>query len=208
MKLQAIFKRKDIEVETENCVVSKVVEIPQDRFDYFQTHLLEDTGFIINNRDLMGYEDDGTRHCILVLPEGGNNGILVDAQGSSYARYSSFLPNARQIYALGQYQSLSDFACEMARHAEDAVQKILKNQQDGTYYLKASELPDPIENPLFDYNLLGEMLSERPEFDTVETMMSEILVCVKPEYQVLGENGEPDIASECNETEDATMKME
>lgn len=208
MKLHATFRRKDSEVETEDCVVSKVVEIPQDRFDYFQTHLLEDTDFIIQNRDLMGYEADGTRHCILVLPEDGNDGVLVDAQGSSYARYSSFLPNARQLCALGQYQSLSDFASEMARHAEDAVEKILKNQQDGAYYLKASELPDSIDNPLFDYNLLGEMLSERPEFDTVETMMSEILVCVKPEYQVLGENGEPEIASECNEAEDETIKME
>ncbi len=203
MKLHATFRRKDSEVETEDCIVSKVVEIPQERFDYFQSHLLEDTDFIIQNRGEMGYEADGTRHCILVLPEGGNDGILVDAQGSNYARYSSFLPNARQLYTIGQYQSLSDFASEMVHHANEAAEKILKNQEDGAYYLKATELPDSTD-PMFNYNLLGEMLSERPEFSTVETMTSEILVCVNPEYQALAENDELESISEGNET----MKME
>ena len=72
---------------------------------------------------------------------------------------------------------------EAYRHAESAVKRILQNQVDGSYYLQASNLPDPIQNPMFDYQLLGQMLSERPEFAAVETMSSEILVSVAPEYQ-------------------------
>ena len=184
MKLRAVFQRKEYDYDAvENCEVSRVVELPNGQFDYFIGHLLDDQDFLIELRSEMGYTEDGVRHCLLVLPEGGDDGVLVDAQGSSYARYSAFIPNARQQVILGQYQSLADFTKEMYGHAEEATQRILKNQVDGSYYLQLSDLPDPQTNPLFDHRLLGEMLSERPEFETVETMSSEILVSVAPEYQ-------------------------
>lgn len=184
MKLRAVFQRKESDYDAvENCEVSRVVELPNGQFDYFIGHLLDDQDFLIELRSEMGYTEDGVRHCLLVLPEGGDDGVLVDAQGSSYARYSAFIPNARQQVILGQYQSLADFTKEMYGHAEEATQRILKNQVDGSYYLQLSDLPDPQTNPLFDHRLLGEMLSERPEFETVETMSSEILVSVAPEYQ-------------------------
>lgn len=183
MKLKATFQRKESDFDPENCEVSRVVELPQGQFDYFMTHLLDEQDFLVELREEMGYTEDGVRHCLLVLPEKGDDGILVDAQGSSYARYASFLPNARQQVILSQYQSLADFAKDMYRHAESAVKRILQNQVDGSYYLQASNLPDPIQNPMFDYRLLGQMLSERPEFAAVETMSSEILVSIAPEYQ-------------------------
>lgn len=186
MKLKATFRRKESGFDAENCEVSRVVELPQGQYDYFMTHLLDEQDFLVELREEMGYTEDGVRHCLLVLPEKGDDGILVDAQGSSYARYASFLPNARQQVILSQYQSLSDFAREMYGHAENAVKRILQNQVDGSYYLQASDLPDPIQNPMFDYQLLGQMLSERPEFATVETMSSEILVSVAPEHQTEG----------------------
>lgn len=186
MKLKATFQRKESDFDAENCEVSRVVELPQGQFDYFMTHLLDEQDFLVELREEMGYTEDGVRHCLLVLSEKGDDGILVDSQGSSYARYASFLPNARQQVILSQYQSLSDFAKGMYGHAERAVKRILQNQVDGSYYLQASDLPDPIQNPMFDYQLLGQMLSERPEFATVETMSSEILVAVAPEYQIEG----------------------
>ena len=183
MKIKAIFQRKEAKYETEDCEISRVVELPNNQYSYFASRLLADHDFLVELRDEMGFTEDGVRHCLLVLSEDGDDGILVDAQGSSYARYTSFLPNARQQLILGQYQSLADFAKGMYGHAEEATQRILKNQVDGVYYLQLSDLPDPQTNPLFDHKLLGEMLSERPEFETVETMSSEILVGVAPEYQ-------------------------
>lgn len=184
MKLKAIFQRKDPEIETENCEVSKVIELPHREFDYFLSHLLEDYDFLVENRDVMGFGQDGTRHCLLVLCEEGNDGILVDAQGSSYARYTSFLPNARQQMILGQYESLNDFASHMWKHAEDAVAKAIAYEKNGMYCLQASDLPDPMFDLHFDYELLGEMLSERPEFDAIEKMRNEIILSVSPEYRI------------------------
>lgn len=186
MKLKATFRRKESAFDTENCEVSRVVELPQGQYDYFMTHLLDEQDFLVELREEMGYTEDGVRHCLLVLPEKEDDGILVDTQGSSYARYASFLPNARQQVILSQYQSLSDFAKEMYDHAESMVKRILQNQVDGSYYLQASDLPNPIQNPLFDYQLLGQMLSERPEFTSVETINSEIFVAIAPEYQTEG----------------------
>jgi len=182
MKLKAILNRKESDYETENCEISRVVTLPNNQFDYFMTHLLEEHDFLVELRSEMGYTEDGVRHCLLVLPEHGNDGILVDAQGSSYARYSSYIPNAKQISILGKYQSLDDFNSEMYSHAEKATRHILSNQTDGTYYLKHSDLPNPISNPLFDYRLLGEMLSERPEFSTVDVMSDEMMITIAPEH--------------------------
>lgn len=184
MKLKAIFQRKDPEIETENCEVSKVIELPQRDFDHFLSHLLDEYDFLVENRDVMGFGQDGTRHCLLVLCEGGKDGVLVDAQGSSYARYSSFLPNARQQMMLGQYESLNDFATHMYKLTEDVVQKAITHEKDGVFCLQASDLPDPTFDLLFDYELLGEMLSERPEFGAVEKMSSEIFLAVEPEYRL------------------------
>ena len=183
MKIKAVFQRKEAKYETEDCEISRVVELPQNQYHYFATRLLAEHDFLVELRSEMGFTEDGVRHCLLVLPEGGDDGILVDAQGSNYARYSAFLPNARQQVILGKYQSLTDFTKEMYQHAENATQKVLKGQSDGSFYLKASDLPDPVSNPMFDYQLLGQMLSERPEFTSVDTMSSEMLIAVAPEYQ-------------------------
>lgn len=183
MKLQSEFKRKDADIETEQCDVSKVIELDDDRFNYFQNNLLDKYDFLIENKYEMGYSKDGARHCLLVLPKDGDDGILVDAQGSDYARYSSFLPNARKLLMVGKYQSLNDFIKNMYDLAERITDTALKNQSCGGFVIEAKNLPDENYNPLFSYKLLGEMLSERPEFEAVEIMNDEILFAVAPEYQ-------------------------
>lgn len=184
MKLKAIFQRKDTEIEPENCEISKVIELPKPRFDYFMKHLLEAQDFIIENCEEMGFGQDRTRHCLLVLCENEDNGILVDSQGSSYARYTAFLPNARQQMVLGQYESLYDFASGMARHTENAAEKALANAKNGMYSLRVTELPDSTFDVHFNYELLGEMLRDRPEFEDVEVMNDEIVLYISPEYQM------------------------
>ena len=175
------FQRKEADIDPEPCTIEGVVEISADEFQYFKTHLMKDYDFLMINREKMGYSEDGVRHCLLVLPQDGDDGILVDTQGANYARYSSYLPNARQMMSVGQYQSLLDFVSEMYGQAQSAVDKVLKNQQDGAYCLKDTTFPDR-QTPLFSYPLLGEMLSERPEFSSVNVMGDEMLIAVAPEY--------------------------
>ena len=45
----------------------------------------------------MCVDKTGTTHCILVLGDDYDEGILVNSEGSFYARYSALLPNARSF---------------------------------------------------------------------------------------------------------------
>ncbi|HHV75740.1 MAG TPA: hypothetical protein GXX41_14130, partial [Thermoanaerobacterium sp.] len=57
-------------------------------------NMLDDYNFIRNNIDLMYCDREGVYHCLLMVGEDRPDGILVESEGSSYARYSAFLPNA------------------------------------------------------------------------------------------------------------------
>ena len=72
--------------------VTKVEELTQQQFHYFSQHLLEDTLFLIRDRDLMGWDQDGVR-CVLVTSQEQKDGILVNTEGYDYARYAAHLPD-------------------------------------------------------------------------------------------------------------------
>ena len=108
----ATFRRKEADIETEKCQVTKVVELSESDYNYFSKHLLNNYDFILENRDCMGYEDD-VRCCMLVLSKNSNDGILVDAQGSAYARYVSFLPEARKIIDINNDINLENLLEDM-----------------------------------------------------------------------------------------------
>ena len=91
---------------------NKSYRVTQNDFEYFSKHLLNNYDFILENRDCMGYEDD-VRCCMLVLSENSNDGILVDAQGSAYARYVSFLPEARKIFDINNDITLENLSEDM-----------------------------------------------------------------------------------------------
>ena len=69
-----------------------MIVLPNAEYDYFTRHLLHDYDFIDENRELMG-EWDGAWHCLLVTGENTGEGVLVQSEGSSYARYSAFVPS-------------------------------------------------------------------------------------------------------------------
>jgi len=76
--------------------VEKIIPLYGKRFEQMRDHPLEDAPEIIDNKDLM-YMEGGTAHCILFLDANGSDGILVEAEGSDYARKSQFISNARAI---------------------------------------------------------------------------------------------------------------
>ena len=77
-------------------IIDKIIPLCGKRFEQIRDHPLEDAPEIIENRDLM-YMKGNTAHCILFLDANGSDGILVEAEGSDYARKSEFISNARAI---------------------------------------------------------------------------------------------------------------
>ena len=96
MIIQAELKRKQSEYEGEACAVDKVIELPAQRFQQFCRALLDDYDFIAENKNAVRHGGDA-RHCLLILDAEGTDGVLVDPQGYDFARYSSFVPNARSL---------------------------------------------------------------------------------------------------------------
>lgn len=176
------FRRKDTDYDPEPCAVEKTIELTGEQFRHFKTHLLEDYDFIIENRNEMGYTEDGVRHCILVLSENSNDGILVDAQGSNYARYSAYLPNARTLFTLDRYVDLKAYLNDMQKVADSCAERILSGQEDGRFTLSIPALKKEFHLDSIDDDLLAKMLSSREEFEVLECYDGEITVGVTDDY--------------------------
>ena len=92
MKLSAVFTRKEPEITPKECVIEYVKLMNDTKFNHFIKNLLQDQAFIEDHIEDMYHDENGTLHAILALNEETGDGILIDSSGSSYARYSSFVP--------------------------------------------------------------------------------------------------------------------
>lgn len=75
--------------------IEKIIELTDEEYNIFSNDLLEDAKIIIENKELM-FEKFGTWHCILIKPESRNEGILAQASGYDYPRYSAYLENIEE----------------------------------------------------------------------------------------------------------------
>ena len=97
LAVSSVMREKESELCADPCVIEAVEELSEEAFRNFQGRLLRDSDFILDHTKNLLVNRDGRYHCLLVLCEGEPDGILVDSEGSSYARYSGLLPDARLI---------------------------------------------------------------------------------------------------------------
>lgn len=182
MQFNVLFRRKDTEIETSPCVVEKIVELSAEQFEHFSKNLLNDYDFILENTDHMYQDKDGINHCLLVLGEGRDDGILVDSEGSGYARYSAFIPNARILVQIDRYPALQEFNNRMMKYADKYVKQTMKNQENGIYRLPFGDMQWDLQPEISELQVLAAMLEERPEFSDVDENEEELILQLKPEY--------------------------
>ena len=175
--------RKAPELETKDCFIAAVVELERQEFRYFKKHLLEEYDFIANHAQEMKCGPDGVHHCLLVLGEGENDGILVDSEGANYARYSASFPYARDAIFLYDNPVMKDHLQEMVELTEKIKKQALACQQDGRYRIHLPDW-DVGENDVKAQSLIAEMLSDSPEFMFVENWDSELVLHIAPEFVV------------------------
>lgn len=185
LEVKAAFKRKDTEIQTTDCVVEKVVHLSSAQFDSFSRNLLRDWDFIRDNPIDNVVDDQSRYHCLLVLGEGRRDGILVNAEGSSYARYSAYLPGAAELFDADRYPALT----ELNQKLKDAAEFIIELGYAGNPTSKYAVNIGMVE---YEYDLsmetgsqlfrtLVHMLSDRPEIDAAHLGSEEILVEMKPD---------------------------
>lgn len=104
MKTKAMFLHKLPEMKTLDCEIEKVVNLSTSEYAAFYQQLLGNYDFITENDAIMGMKD-GTAHCILVMSEELDEGILVNSSGCGFARSVSYFPNV-SAYLQSQNQVL------------------------------------------------------------------------------------------------------
>lgn len=160
LKINTILNRKEPCFEPESCIVEKVVEIPHSTFGRLISKPLCDNYHIRQYRDLMGYYDDAY-HCILAVDKEFGDGLLIESEGSNYARYAQYIPHAQDIVkAFNQTMAVS----ELKSHIENCVNDWLEQSKDDKEFCISTG--DFLNNPFIE-NILtkyaAEVMAARPE---------------------------------------------
>ncbi len=120
------------------CVVERIVTIPQRHFDEILEHPLQDSPYIAENKQYM-WNDGDTAHCVLFLSYDTDDGILVQCEGYDCARRSQFIPDAKNlVFASGFTAPENRIHDSLMKMAEEAAR--LSHQ--GETSLNFKELAD------------------------------------------------------------------
>lgn len=186
MNINIELQRKPEDYRLDNCVIDVVEEIPHESFETFQNYPTARYGAITNSLHRLPEDTNNERHCILLLDADGNDGFIVNPHGTDYARYSAFVPDARQICRMQQYPSLNEFSSDMEKLVEHYALEILRNQKDGQYQFSMTTVSDYYLEKFdgfLDSNLFLKMLSECPEIVELEEYCDELTAKVKPAFR-------------------------
>lgn len=189
MIVRAVAQWRESEILAPPWEIVHTVELPPGEFRKFKEDLLQAQPFIMEHANDLYVDNSGLTHGMLVLCEGIDDGILVNSEGFAYARYAAYLSGARTLSLMNRYPSLHDFCVGMDSLVEKYVQQALAGQEDGGFTLFYSDLDAEVERRVYDEDMVNfdrqlflDMLSERPEFDEVETTQNEIYLTIAPEF--------------------------
>ena len=172
LTVSAVLERKTPKFDAVSCVIRDIVCLSDSEFKYFSNHLLCDHEFLDIYKDKMGH-DETSCHCILVLGESSDDGILVNSEGYSYARYAALMPGAK---AYLDYQT-----SQMANRIIDAAKH---ETRDGKLFLDYDrfEAEEGLSLPGSTYliDLLKDKLCSRLEVRSVNIGIEGISVGIDP----------------------------
>ncbi|MCM1059886.1 MAG: DUF6329 domain-containing protein [Eubacterium sp.] len=96
--MNAVFAGKEPKHEPKECVVEKSIPVSRCEFEKFNSGLLERNYYLSQYKELMRGSDDGKYHCVLLYDRESGDGLLVNSEGSAYARYSQYIPHAKDVF--------------------------------------------------------------------------------------------------------------
>ena len=165
MILNAVMNRKADCYEAKKCVVEKVIDVHETEFKKMLEKPLERNYFLAPYRSLMGFYGDAY-HCILFVDQKSGDGLLVNSEGSDYARYSQYIPNAKDII-LKQEQAL--VLDDLKTRMDCCINSWLRQyaNKDKFSILLTDLINDSNLSELF-VNYALEVLSSDPRIETCE----------------------------------------
>lgn len=182
LEANVLLIRKAEEIEYDACAAEKVIELSGGEFDRFSQNLLDDWDFIRENPVEIMPDTDGRCHCLLVLGEGREDGILVDADGGSYARHSALLPNARTLLAADRYPYLAERTRQLVAAADHIVSLISDHPKHFSVSFRTLSEKFGVSFAPFDSvtDMFQMMLCDRTEIDEVRCGAQEFFIDAAP----------------------------
>lgn len=205
--------RKEAEFKTKSCAVEKAIAVSHTEFDNLKRHPLQDNDLIAENTDLMYCDRDDIYHCLLIYDEEQGDGLLIEAEGSSYARYVQYIPNAKLLYENHIQTHLQEmkFYCplEISRVPEcwsdEEYEKISSYEASAykseiNYFISDFNLPEEKERGLMHWYNRGNSVDQKvfSAFMSVEENDGELMgVITASVYGQLTEDELEDLREYC-----------
>lgn len=99
--------RKESEFRTKSCVVEKAIAVNHAEFENLKNHPLRDNDIIAENTDLMYCDSDDIYHCLLIYDDEWGDGMLIESEGTAYARYAQYISGAKELVEIHQNSEIS-----------------------------------------------------------------------------------------------------
>ena len=195
LMINAALLRKELEFRTKSCVVEKAIAVSHDEFDNLKRHPLCDNDLIGKNVNLMYCDGDGIYHCLLIYDQEQGDGMLIESEGVSYARYAQYIPRAKELVESHQNLEISltssekqicNLLSEMAERIADAV----------CQGCREFTIDDVLQNLNYDFNEVKEMMTH-----AVSQKLSQMDGISSVEVSNLDVPFQPDISVESEEPE-------
>ena len=94
-------------IKTAPFTVGREIILPESKYRRFQADLLAEAPFIAARTQLTGYSEKFGR--LLVTARRRQDGILVDSEGYTYARYAAYVRDKRELDLAGVPRDNLDF---------------------------------------------------------------------------------------------------
>lgn len=97
--LNTSLERKPTELAVKGCIIEKAIPVSHRKFEAITKAPLRGEPLIAENKDIMYFDSKyNMYHCLLIYDKDFGDGIVVNSEGSDYARYAQYVPQAKVIY--------------------------------------------------------------------------------------------------------------
>lgn len=158
MIINANLIRKESEFRTKSCVVEKTIAISHAEFDDLKRHPLRDHRLIAENADLMYCDNDDNYHCLLIYDQEQGDGLLIESEGTSYARYAQYIPRAKELVESHQNPeiTLTNSEKKLCNLLDEMAERIANFVRHG---YRDFTIDDVLKDLNCDFNEVKDMMS-------------------------------------------------
>ena len=207
LKINTSLLRKESEFRPQACVVEKAIAVPHAEFDDLRRYPLRDNMLIAENAEMMFCDSDDNYHCLLIYDEEQGDGLLIESEGASYARYAQYIPRAKEL--VERYQNpeitLTNSEKKRCNLLDEIADRIINAVR---YGYKDFTIDDVLKDLNCDFNEVKDMMSHAvaqklSQMDGISSVeVSNLDIPFQPDISVKMENVE-----ELSEEPEISMTM-